>query len=516
MRFSISHFLFATLFAVSAFAQEERPEPRPDGPPPRDANGPRGPGGRGGPGGGGGPNREDVALVEKFDENEDGWLNAEERVEARKELKKTVTEGGERPRGGRGGGPGGPSGGGGRRGKTFPEASAGPKVSPEEVKSFPEASLYDLDVVRTLFLTFDNEEWESELADFKFSDVEIPAKLVVDGKTYPGVGVSFRGASSFFSIPAGHKRSFNLSLDLINEEQRLYGCKNLNLLNGNGDASMMSTVLYSQLANAHLPTPKANFVKVVVNGEYWGVYANVQQFDKRFIKDNFESSKGTRWKVPGSPRGDGGLAYDGDEMAPYEERYDMKSNDGEEAWKALIELCRVLNETPLEKLEEELKPILAIDEALWFLAYDIVLGNSDGYWTRASDYNIFRDEKGVFHIIPHDMNEAFRLSPGRGGNGEQLDPLRGLDEERKPLRSRLLQVPALQKRYLGFVEEIAEKELHWDNLGKMVAHHRELIAEDLKKDTRKLSSYEDFKKATGAEGLLQNFAQQRREFLLKE
>ncbi|MGI9176680.1 MAG: hypothetical protein ACR2IT_02350, partial [Pirellulales bacterium] len=52
---------------------------------------------------------------------------------------------------------------------------------------------------------------------------------------------------------------------------------------------------------------------------------------------------------------------------------------------------------------------------LWFLALDNALVNSDGYWTRASDYTLFADAKGMFHVIPHDMNEAF--SSGHGGPG---------------------------------------------------------------------------------------------------
>ncbi|MGE9266688.1 MAG: CotH kinase family protein [Verrucomicrobiales bacterium] len=496
--------ILVSLVTFSAFASASAQE-RPDREPPGD----RPPGGPRGPGG---PNREDLKLVEKFDKNDDGWLNRAERAEARKALKAQENE---RPRGGRGG-----RGGGGRRGGNLPEASAGAKIAPGDVATFPEAPLYDPSVLRTIFLTFENDDWEAELADFKRSDVEVPAEMTVDGKTYAGVGVSFRGASSFSRIPAGHKRSFNLSVDLVNEDQRLYGYKNLNLLNGSGDSSFMSTVLYSELAREHIAAPKANFVQVVVNGESWGVYVNVQQFDKTFIKENFDPSKGTRWKVPGSPRGDGGLAYDGDELEPYQQRYEMKSNDGKKAWKALIEFCRVLNETPLDQLEKELSPLLDIDQTLRFLAYDIVLGNSDGYWARASDYYIFLDAKGRFHIIPHDMNEAFRSGHRRESAGSQTDPLTGLDDARKPLRSRLLQVPALRERYLGYVREIAEKQLAADSLAEKIARHRALIDEAVKNDTRKLDSYESFRESTeieaskAAQGSLLKFAQERRDFLL--
>ncbi|MDP0491959.1 MAG: CotH kinase family protein [Verrucomicrobiota bacterium JB023] len=489
-------FLASIQLSSAQFSPGQGP---PDGPPPPGSRGPGGNGGAGRPGGG--PDTEDVDLVDDYDKNDDGWLNQEERAEARAALKaKQADAPNQRRRGG--------------RGNNLPPSSPGPAVSPDEVATYPDASLYDPDTFRTLFLTFENEDWESELQDFKFTDVDVPAELTVDGKSYSGVGVSFRGASSYFRIPAGHKRSFNLTLDLVDDDQRLYGYKNMNLLNSNGDSSLMSTVLYSELAGEHMPVPKANFVKVVVNGEYWGVYVSVQQFDKNFTEENYGSSKGTRWKVPGSPRGDGGLAYDGDELAPYLERYDMKSNDGKKAWNALIELCEVLNETPLDQLEQELEPLLAIDETLWFLAYDIVLGNSDGYWTRASDYYIFRDKDGRFHIIPHDMNESFRLSHGRGSNGSQTDPLTGLDDARKPLRSRLLQVPALRERYLSYVREIAEEQLAWDNLGPKVAKYRELIRDALEDDTRKLSSDADFLKATSPTGTLYQFAEKRRDFIL--
>lgn len=374
------------------------------------AGGPGGfrPGGFG-PGGPGG-SREDRKLVEKFDVDENGWLNEEERAKARKAAK---SEGGERRRGGFG-----PPGGGRGRGRDNREPGRpGRRVSPEDVQQYPTAELYEAGVLRTLFFEFENDDWESELEDFHGTDVEVPAQMLVDGKTYENVGVRFRGQSSYGMVPTGSKRSFNVSIDLANDDQRLYGSKTLNLLNCAGDPSLMSTVLYSHIASQYIPVPKANHVHVVVNGESWGVYANVQQFNKDFLKEHYESSKGTRWKVSGNPGADGGLRYLGEDVEPYEQRFDMKSSDGKKAWAALIKLCRTLNETPLDRLEDELAPMLDIDEALKFLALDVALVNGDGYWTRASDYSIFLDSDKQFHLIPHDMNEAFTMGHGGGGPG---------------------------------------------------------------------------------------------------
>ena len=70
---------------------------------------------------------------------------------------------------------------------------------------------------------------------------------------------------------------------------------------------------------------------------------------------------------------------------------------------------------------------------------------------------------GQFHVVPHDVNETFGMPGGpgmRGGQsikGIELDPLFGADDSNKPLISKLLAVPKLRARYLGYVRDIAEK-----------------------------------------------------------
>jgi spore coat protein CotH len=401
-----------------------------------------GPGGFGPPGfGPGGPMGVKRAVVGRFDHDGDGLLNVDERREAREAIKGERDGRGRGPSfrpggpggpgfgpggpGGPGFGPGGPGGPGpfpggpgfGRGNQAPPQP--GPRVSPKDVENYPDAALYEPSVLRTLFLDFENADWEAELADFHDTDVEVPATLTVDGMKYPKVGVHFRGMSSYGMVPAGYKRSLNLSMDLADPKQRLYGYKTLNLLNAHEDATFLHTVLYSHIARQYIAAPKANFVKVVINGESWGIYSNAQQFNKEFLKEWFASDKGARWKVRGNPGGDGGLRYLGENVDEYKRRFEIKSDDNDASWKSLIALCRALNETPAEQLEAALAPMLDIDGALWFLALDVALINGDGYWTRASDYSLFRDQQGKFHIIPHDMNEVLQpaMMFGPGGPG---------------------------------------------------------------------------------------------------
>jgi len=557
--------IIALSFTLSALAQT------PDNPPPFEVGFPPGDGQpefggpppQFGPGGPGGMMQQETKLVKQFDKDGDKRLNVEERKAAREFLSQRRAGRAGSP-GGRRGGPGSGFGG---RGENQEPPQPGAKLSPADVKAFPNAPLYDALTLRTIFLEFENADWEKELADFKNTDVEIPAKVIVDGKTYPDVGVHFHGMSSFMMVGEGFKRSLVLSLDFVHEDQHLGGYRTLHLLNSHDDPTFLRTVLSLQIAREYMPAPKANFARVVINGESWGVYINQQHFNKDFLKEAFGSTKGARWKVPGSPGGRGSLAYLGDDAAAYKGIYEIKSKDDPKSWADLIKLCEVLNETPAEKLEAALSPLLDIDGALKFIAWDNALANGDGYWIRTSDYSLYQDEKGRFHVIPYDANETFSsgggpggrggprfggtnapgVGPARGGprargpgfgprggglrgGGAELDPLLAANDATKPLLSKLLAVPELRARYLGYVRDIAEKWLDWNKLGPIAQQYQALIADDVKADTRKLDTYEAFVSGiaggTQSEGQagsagagrvtsLKTFVEKRRAYLLK-
>jgi spore coat protein CotH len=514
-----------------------------------------GPGGRGGGGFGG---FTDVRKVmSQYDKDGDKTLNLAERKAAYEALS---AQGG--------GGFGGGRGFGGRGGQTGP-AAPGEKLTAADVKIYGKEGLYEIGVLRTIFLEFEEADWEKRMAAFNNTDIEMPAKMTVDNKVFPKVGVHFRGASSFAFVPDTYKRSLNVSIDEFDKKADLHGYNTLNLLNSNGDPTMMRAVVYTEIARQYLPAAKVNFVRVVINGENWGIYQNSQQFNKEMVKEWYGTTDGARWKTPGSPNGQANWAYLGDDPELYKNTYSIKSKDDPKDWEALIAMFKVLNQTPPAELEAKLSPLLDIDGALKFLALDNSLLNEDGYWTRASDYNIYRDEKGKFHILPHDANETFlpamaggggpggrggggRGGPGgpggfgggpggpggpggfgggpggpggRGGGGGEsvnLSPLVNEGNANRPLASKLFAVPALKAKYLGYVRQIAQKDLDWANLGPKIVRNRAVIEADVKRDTKKMSTFEDFDLGTAnnpGEGAsvmpFRTVADGRRTYLLK-
>ena len=463
-----------------------------------------GPGGMPGFGGGRGGPRPAEKLVNQFDEDKDGKLTGAER-EAALQMR------------------------GGSNASLMPEESLRNGVQNDvqsSLASTPEdsPSLYDAQTLRTLYLRFHHEDWYEQMSAFYRTDIEVPAELIVDGKVYPGVGVHFRGTSSYFTVQS-EKKSFNIAVDYGEDGQRLYGYKTLNLLNGHVDASFLREVLYNQIARDYIPAMKTNLVKLVINGENWGVYINLQQYNKDFLDERFGTKGGIRWKV-GPGRG-GALTYAGDDPEAYQETYQLKTNDVENPWEGLIALSKMLDETtPDAELVKKLPSLLNIDQVLWQLAVSNVFMDDDGYIHKGGDYAIYQDVNGRFHLISHDNNESLRFGrEGRGGPGGRgpggwswgdltngmASPVAHEDNATRPLIKRLLSNPEWRARYLAHVRTVMDEWLDWKVLEPIITEYQALIDTEVQQDDKKLYGYEEF--ANGVPADLKRFVNERHEYL---
>ena len=461
----------------------------------------QGPGG--GPGGFGpfgprGPRRTEK-IAARFDSNGDGKLNEEERKAARAYIQESRGEQGDsRP-----------------SDRTSPENTnlQTDLLESKLTRSKAHTDLYDEKTLRTLYLRFPNADWYEELGDFYRTDVDVPADLIVDGKVYRSVGVRFRGSSSYFMLGYSEKKSFNIAIDYGVENQRLYGYKTLDLLNSHADPSFIRTVLFSRIARQYIPAPKANFIRLVINGESWGLYINVQQFNKDFLREWFGTTEGIRWKVPPNRAGTAALTYLGSDPVQYEDSYQLKTKErlssskgskpiSDKAWQDLITLCEIFDKTPDGQLETELSPIFDVDGALWYLALENVFIDNDGYFSRGSDYALYQDPHGRFHMIPHDSNETFRFVSAGGPNNwdswePMLSPVAQAQTASLPVIKRFFAIPHLRARYLANIRTIVKEWLDWQILEPMINDYMTLIDEEVKADDKKLYNYDAFANSRG-------------------
>jgi hypothetical protein len=411
-------------------------------------------------------------------------------------------------------------------------------------------NLYDEAVVPVLQLKFSQADWWQQLTNNYAAKTNIAATLTVDGVVYPGVGVRFRGNTSYQMTGTSQKKSFNIEIDYTDPNQRLMGYQTLNLLNCNSDATFMREVLYSDICRRQIPSAKANFVRLEINGENWGIYANVQQLNGDFIRDWFLSNDGTRWRaqgdmggggVPGgttpvtpvtpnvpprlvagevtvaeAPAGGGGgvtngvaaLTWQGSASTTYERVYELKNSGQADPWASLIHVCDVLNNTALAQLPEKLEPVLNVDRALWVCAFEIVFQDDDGYVNkRGSDYCLYYEpQTGRMHLMQYDGNESMNMT---GTTGWSV--FYRADDPVVPLMYRLMAIPQYRQRYLAHVRTILDSFFTEEGLCAKIDAYRALIENDVSADTKKLYTTQAF--TSGIE-TLKSFVRTRRASIL--
>ena len=267
--------------------------------------------------------------------------------------------------------------------------------------------VYAIDSIREVRITFAEENWENILDSLKQRgyDQRLIGNVEYGGKTYEGAGVRYKGNSSYFSVrkSGASKLPFNIDVNITNKKDKMPGgYDKLKLSNVFRDPSFLREVLSYEIANQYMPSPRANFVKVYVNDEYLGLYNNTESVDDEFLERHYGEHKGVLikcdpiWghKQPSvCKEGEkASLQFLGNDSVCYKGLYELKSEYG---WAELINLTKVLEKNP-ERLEE----IFNVDQALWMLAFNIVLVNLDSYTGRfCHNFYLYQDKKGVFHPI---------------------------------------------------------------------------------------------------------------------
>jgi len=60
--------------------------------------------------------------------------------------------------------------------------------------------------------------------------------------------------------------------------------------------SFVREALSYEIARNYMPAGRANFAKLYINDEYWGLYTNVEAVNKDFLGNHFQSTDGAFFK----------------------------------------------------------------------------------------------------------------------------------------------------------------------------------------------------------------------------
>lgn len=321
---------------------------------------------------------------------------------------------------------------------------------------------YDVDHMPEIKITFPNDNWASELDSLRIlGNGLLFGSVNIDGQNYKNIGVRYRGSKSFTT---GSKRNaLHIKLNYIKKDQSHQGSKSIKLSNALRDPSLVREVLGYEIARKYMPAPRANYTKVTINGQFYGLFVNVEDISERFLEDQFGSSDGTFVKCsPDTQKKPktgckknvyASLEYE-DNAQCFLANYELKSEDG---WDDLMELSDIITNEP-KKVER----VLNVDRALWMIAFNNVLVNLSSYsGSKSQNYYLYKDASGQFNPIIWDLNLAFGSFKNTGKGSDlglrelqTMDPLLHKNNPTKPLISSLLQNPEYEKIYLSHMYQI--------------------------------------------------------------
>ena len=350
-----------------------------------------------------------------------------------------------------------------------------------------ESGFYDDSTIEDIYIEFSNDNWATTLASNYDSETFESATLTYQGEVFSQVGVRYRGNTSYQR--AGEKKSFAVELDWLIEGQDIDGYNFLKLNNAYEDPSNIREVLYNNIITDHIPSAKGSFVNVYVNGENYGVFANVQKLDKDHTKEWFFDKDSTRWRAeepngtdPGFHAGDSTLNNKGSQGADYESFYTLKgTTDAVDPWQNLADAAYTLGTASQDTIVDDLNPYFDIDAALWFLAVENLFTDDDGYINKGSmDYFVYLDVT-TNRIMPIEFDgnsilidghvdgeegeeEEEMTGPGGGGGGpgggaaaSVWTPFHNEADTDYPLINILMANPELRQRYLAHYRTLVEE-----------------------------------------------------------
>jgi spore coat protein CotH len=222
--------------------------------------------------------------------------------------------------------------------------------------------------------------------------------------TAAGVGIRLKGSFSFRDL--GAKAAFKVKMDEFVEGQRLVGLRRLTLNNMVQDPSMLhERVAYRVFRAAGVPAPLCNHARVYVNGEYFGLYANVETIDDEFAEARWDPAPGNLYEAPAQE-------YLHDLLPEYQDRFELESNQDLADRSDLAAAIEGVN-GPSASFYEDAGQVIDWDEWLKMAAAQAIIADGDGYFGARNNYKLYHElALDRFLVLPWGMDQTFGATDG--------------------------------------------------------------------------------------------------------
>ena len=289
----------------------------------------------------------------------------------------------------------------------------------------------------------------------------VPATIGYRGHRYGPVGVRVKGQSSF--LPFSQKPSLRIHVSEYDRDARFWGLEDLTLDNMRSDPSMMHERLAYRVAReAGLTASRANHALLTVNGEPYGLYANVETVNPQMLAGHFDQAAGPLFE-----------ATDVDFVAADVPRYHLEA--GADDRRLLDGLAAALAIPDADQALAAAAAYVDIAHFQRYWAMTTIIGQFDGfpYSMPGDDYFVYADPASQkLWFIPWGMDETFL-------SGE-FPPL----QTSSVLAARCQASPACKQGYVDQVWELLAMTERIDLEGERVRIAAEL-ADEIAADPRR-------------------------------
>lgn len=347
---------------------------------------------------------------------------------------------------------------------------------------------YSLDTIQKIEISFTQSSWDYILDTAKQgSDSYTMSKWVkINGVQFDSAGVKYKGNSSY--NPNNQKNPLHIELDHFKQQDYL-GYKDIKLSNGFHEPSFVREVMLYEMLQDYTEASRANFAQVYINGQYWGVYTNVEAVTNTFLDGRFYSSDNT---FVFGDQGGCDLRYRGNDSTKYYTPYTLKSDYG---YADLMRLCDSLKNN-INGIEN----ILDVNRTLWLHAFTNVTVTLDSYLGNSKhNYYIYEDHNGRFNPIAWDLNGGLgvfnKLDFGPGLSTAQMQNMAILahaNDTMWPLVRNLLAVPMYKRMYIAHAKTILNEQFASNSYAAFAQQLQSLVDTAVQSDPKKFDSYASF------------------------
>lgn len=285
--------------------------------------------------------------------------------------------------------------------------------------------VFDQMNVRTYNLIIRDEDLAKLNANPAFEEY-VEAALVFEGDTISPIGVRYKGSIGTFANcldgpdwrhPSGKNTCLKLSMQFkINwndRKERFYDLNKLQFHAQNYDKSQLRERLGYWIFNQMgVPAPRAVHAKLLINGQFNGLFGLVEEIDNRFVEYNYKNGSGNIYKEVWP------LQINGLRQSDKAFLDGLKTNEGANAD---IHLMREFSDALANANEINSKIVVSkymdINSIMSYIVVDRVIKHDDGpfHWycdgsnpCHNHNYYWFEDQKNnKVHLIPWDLDGAF-------------------------------------------------------------------------------------------------------------